>query len=559
MKLILTSFKRNLLIFLVLISSICFSSSSFSKHNAVVVTRHHLATEVGSKVLMDGGNAFDAAISVAFALAVVNPSAGNIGGGGFALLYDVNKKNIESIDYRERAPIEAKEDMFLDENGNVIKGLSTSSFLASGIPGTVDGMFKIHEKYGSFPMNKLISPAIELAEKGFVLSNFQAEYFNRNRDKFSKNAETKKIFVKENLWKRGDLFKQEDLAKTLKRISAFGRDEFYSGETARKIVNYFQKNGGIFTENDFLNYQSTFKPSLCSTFKDYDVCSMALPSSGGIVLSQSLNILENFDLTSYDHNSLEYNRILTEAMRFSFADRSEFLGDKDFNNFDISKITSKKYAKALSTIIKGSKRKIAIDSPGKYFTESEETTHFSIIDSNGNAVSNTYTLNTAYGSGIIAKGTGILMNNEMDDFSIKPGFPNFFGLVGSEANKVQSKKAPLSSMTPTIVLQDGKPFLITGSPGGSTIISTVLQLILNVLIFDMEIHEASKAKRIHHQWKPEILFIENEKYLKDIDELGFDTIYRERIGETHSILFHKDRYEGFADLRRPDGKAISVH
>jgi gamma-glutamyltranspeptidase/glutathione hydrolase len=246
-------------------------------------------------------------------------------------------------------------------------------------------------------------------------------------------------------------------------------------------------------------------------------------------------------------------------MRFSFADRSEFLGDADFNNFDISKITSKKYAKTLASIIKSSKSKVDIDSPGEYFDESEETTHFSIIDSNGNAVSNTYTLNTAYGSGIIAKGTGILMNNEMDDFSIKPGFPNFFGLVGSDANKVESKKAPLSSMTPTIVLQEGKPFLITGSPGGSTIISTVLQLLLNVLIFNMEIDEASKAKRIHHQWKPDVLFIENEKYIEGIDELGFDTTYRETIGETHSILFNKDRYEGFADLRRPDGKAISVH
>ena len=559
MKLILTLFNRNLLIFLFLISLISFSSLSLSKHNAVVVTRHHLATEVGSKILQDGGNAFDAAISVAFALAVVNPSAGNIGGGGFALLYDANKKTIESIDYRERAPIKAKEDMFLDENGNVIKGLSTSSFLASGIPGTVDGMYKIHKKYGSFPISKLISPAIDFAEKGFILSKFQAEYFNKNRDKFSKNPETKKIFVKKDMWKKGDLFKQKDLAKTLKRISKFGRDEFYSGETAKKIISYFKKNGGIFTQNDFLNYQSTFKPPLCSTFIDYDICSMSLPSSGGIVLSQSLNILENFDLTSYDHDSLDYNRLLTEAMRFSFADRSEFLGDADFNNFDISRITSKKYAKTLASIIKSSKSKVDIDSPGEYFIESEETTHFSIIDSNGNAVSNTYTLNTAYGSGIIAKGTGILMNNEMDDFSIKPGFPNFFGLVGSDANKVESKKAPLSSMTPTIVLQEGKPFLITGSPGGSTIISTVLQLLLNVLIFDMEIDEASKAKRIHHQWKPDVLFIENEKYLKDIDELGFDTIYRERIGETHSILFHKGRYEGFADLRRPDGKAISVH
>ena len=379
------------------------------------------------------------------------------------------------------------------------------------------------------------------------------------RDKFSKNSETKKVFVKKNLWKKGDIFYQEDLAKTLKRISKFGRDEFYSGETAKKIINYFQKNGGIFTKKDFMSYQSSFKPSLCSTFFDFKVCSMSLPSSGGIVLSQALNILENFNLTSYEHNSLEYNRLLTEAMRFSFADRSEFLGDGDFNNFDISRLTSKKYAKSLSTIIKNSEGKILINTPGEYFTESEETTHFSIIDSNGNAVSNTYTLNTAYGSGIIAKGTGILMNNEMDDFSIKPGFPNFFGLVGSDANKVESRKAPLSSMTPTIVLQEGKPFLITGSPGGSTIISTVLQLLLNVLIFDMDIDEASKAKRIHHQWKPDVLFIENEKYLKDIDEFGFDTIYRERIGETHSILFHENRYEGFADLRRPDGKAISVH
>ena len=559
MKLILTLFNRNLLIFLFLISLISFSSLSLSKHNAVVVTRHHLATEVGSKILQDGGNAFDAAISVAFALAVVNPSAGNIGGGGFALLYDANKKTIESIDYRERAPIKAKEDMFLDENGNVIKGLSTSSFLSSGIPGTVDGMFKIHKKYGSLPIKKLISPAIDLAEKGFILSKFQAEYFNSNRDKFSKNPETKKVFVKENLWKKGDLFFQQDLAKTLKRISKFGRDEFYSGETAKKIINYFQKNGGIFTKKDFMSYQSSFKPSLCSTFFDFKVCSMSLPSSGGIVLSQALNILENFNLTAYEHDSLEYNRLLTEAMRFSFADRSEFLGDGDFNNFDVSRLTSKKYAKSLSTIIKNSESKILINTPGEYLNESEETTHFSIIDSKGNAVSNTYTLNTAYGSGIIAKGTGILMNNEMDDFSIKPGFPNFFGLVGSEANKVESKKAPLSSMTPTIVFQREKPYLITGSPGGSTIISTVLQLLLNILIFDMELDEASAAKRIHHQWKPDILFIEKDKNIKNINRIGFDTVYREKIGESHSILLNKDNYEGFADLRRPDGRAISIY
>ena len=559
MKLTLTLFERNLLIFLFLISLSIFSSLSFSKHNSVVVTRHHLATEVGSKILSDGGNAFDAAISVAFALAVVNPSAGNIGGGGFALLYDANKKTIESIDYRERAPIRAKEDMFLDENGKVIKGLSTSSFLASGIPGTVDGMFKIHKKYGSIPIRKLIAPAIDLAEKGFMLSKFQAEYFNNNRDKFSKNPEAKKIFVKENLWKKGDVFQQKDLSQTLKRISKFGRDEFYSGETAKKIIIYFQNNGGIFTRNDFINYKSTFKLPLCSIFIDYEVCSMSLPSSGGIVLSQSLNILENFNLSSYDHNSLEYNRLLIEAMRFSFADRSKFLGDSDFNNFDISRITSKKYAKSLSKIIKNSSRKITIDTPGEYLAESEETTHFSIIDSLGNAVSNTYTLNTAYGSGIIAKGTGILMNNEMDDFSIKPGYPNFFGLVGSEANKVEPSKAPLSSMTPTIVFKDEKPYLITGSPGGSTIISTVLQLLLNIMIFDMKIDDASKAKRIHHQWKPDILFIENEKNIKNINKIGFDTVYRERIGETHSILFNEEKYEGFADLRRPDGRAISVH
>ena len=292
---------------------------------------------------------------------------------------------------------------------------------------------------------------------------------------------------------------------------------------------------------------------------DYDICSMALPSSGGIVLSQSLNILENFNLASYEQNSLEYNRLLTEALRFSFADRSEFLGDEKFNIFDIRKLTSKSYAQTLSSIIKNSERKIQIDSPGEYFVESEETTHFSIIDSKGNAVSNTYTLNTAYGSGIVAKGTGIMMNNEMDDFSIKPGFPNFFGLVGSEANKVEPKKAPLSSMTPTIVFKDERPYLITGSPGGSTIISTVLQLLLNILIFDMKIDEASKAKRIHHQWKPDVLFIENEKNLENIEILGFDTIYRERIGETHSILLNKEKYEGFADLRRPDGKATTVH
>ncbi len=543
----------------IILALLIFSSCSkdLKSNNAVVVTRHHLATEIGAEILKNGGNAIDSAVAVAFALAVVNPSAGNLGGGGFMLYYDADDEKTFALDYRERAPQNATEKMFLNKEGDVIKGLSLNSYLASGVPGTVKGMFKAHNLFGSIPIENLIAPAIKIAKDGFKLSNFQATNFNKYKKKFLNGSDSELIFIKEGGFKEGDIFIQADLAKSLELIQSRGQKVFYEGKLADQIVEDFAQNGGLISSEDLLTYKVYLKDPICGIYKEYDVCSMPLPSSGGVAIIQMLNIIENFDLKNYSHNSLEYIKLLMKIMSFAYADRSKYLGDQEFFDAPVENLISKKYAEKISKEIKSGKE-LKVE-PGIYFYEGDQTTHFSVIDFEGNVVSNTYTLNTAYGSGIVAKGTGILMNNEMDDFSIKPGTPNVYGLIGSEANKIESKKSPLSSMSPTIVFKDSRPFLITGSQGGSMIINTVLQEILNTIEFNMKLSESNEKSRIHYQWKPSVLLHEGlNKSL--IDELSKNMKLIERkIGETQSILLENGKYQGWSDYRRPDGKKIELH
>ena len=532
----------------------CSESNNF-KDNGVVVTRHHLASDVGAKILKEGGNAFDSAIAVAFALAVVNPSAGNLGGGGFVIYFKNNK--LFTIDYREKAPIRSSRDMFLNPEGDVVKGLSLESYLASGTPGTVAGLIQLHKDEASMPLEKLIAPAVILATEGFKLSEFQAQYLNKYAKKFKKNKEAEKIFVKEGGWRKDDLLIQKDLGKSLSLIAKKGSKAFYDGDITKKILNDFKDNGGIFIKEDFSSYEIRKLEPLCGTYKSYEICSMPPPSSGGVAIIQMLNILENFDVKNFSHSSLEYIFLLKNIMSFAYADRSVFLGDPDYFNVPVDELISKNYARKIAEKIKN--KETTKIQPGMLIKESEETTHFSIIDKWGNAVSNTYTLNGAYGSGIVAKGTGILMNNEMDDFSQKPGYPNLYGLIGSEANKIEPKKSPLSSMSPVIVSKDNMPYLITGSPGGSTIINSVFQEIVNVLDFEMSLEESSNKNRIHYQWQPDIIFYE---YLKPdvLKELEYDSILRKRkLGEIQSILKTSEGYKGYSDTRRPDGKSIEIH
>ena len=552
------SFEKILITKLFILIFLFVSCSSSLEENTSygIATRHYLATEVGENILKNGGNAVDAAIAVAYALAVVNPSAGNLGGGGFMLIYEAASNETFAVDYREKAPVKATRDMYLNEAGNVIKGLSLNTIMSSATPGTVAGMNFVHEKFSSMEIDKLISPSISLAREGFKLSSFQASNLNKYRDKFTRNEEAKKIFtLKNGLFKEGDILVQKDLADTIELILKKGPDEFYSGEIAQKISNYFLEKKGILSYEDLNNYKVRELDSICGNFMSFKVCSMPPPSSGGVAIIQMLNILSNFDLENIEHNSIEYITLLKKAMKSAFIDRSKFLGDPSFTKVPVERLTSNKYAKEVSDKIK---QGISISESPIEIYESEETTHFSIVDKWGNAVSNTYTLNTAYGSGIVVRGTGILMNNEMDDFSSKPGTPNAYGLVGSEANKIEAKKAPLSSMSPVIVLKNNQVYLITGSPGGSTIITSVLQEILNILNFEMSLIESSQKNRIHYQWLPDIIFFENLNKEK-IQALGIkNTLKQRKLGEIHSILIKDGLIEAYSDKRRPDGKAIAV-
>ena len=528
--------------------------------NGMVVSQHYLATNAGHSILEEGGNAYDAAIAVAFALAVVLPRAGNIGGGGFMVMFDEASQESYSIDYRETAPEAATKDMFLNSDGSVNKKRATQGVLSIGVPGTVYGMWEVHKKFGSLPWSKLLAPAIELAEDGFLISPFMADALNKRYKKLGKYENFKKIFYQNYPVQMHQRLKQPNLAETLKTISKNGVKGFYEGEIATMIDAYMRENGGLITKKDLKNYRPIWRDTLHGTFNEYEIVTMGPPSSGGVHIIQMLNILENYDLVTMGHNSPTYAALLTESMKYAYADRSKYLGDPDFFDVPVQSLISKEYAKNIYEKIKLNaitpSEKILPGSELKH--ESLDTTHFSVADTNGNFVSNTYTLNSGFGSGVIVDGTGVLMNNEMDDFVSAPGVPNQFGLVGGEANKIEPFKRPLSSMTPTIVLRDDKPIYATGSPGGSRIITTVLQFLLNTLVFKMEISDATIAPRIHHQWKPDVLMLETGFDIQHADKIESfgQKIYLSGPGTAlESIEKKGDFFYGFGDTRRPDSKA----
>ena len=529
-------------------------------NSGMVVSQHYLATEVGKTILDQGGNAIDASVAVAFALAVVLPRAGNIGGGGFLVLHNAEENKNYALDYREMAPVAANRDMYLNEDGSVNKSTSRLGYLASGIPGTVAGMWEAHQKFGSMPWKDLLKPAIQLAQAGFKVSPFMADSINRAHSSMKDYPSTVKIFFPEFPLKPNHNLVQKDLAATLKRIAQNGKDGFYKGKTAKMFAAAMKKNNGLITEDDLKNYKAVWREPLVGNYKDFKIVTMPPPSSGGVHLIQMLNVLSNFDLKKLGHNSRDYTLLLTEVMKYAYADRSKYLGDPDFYEVPVSKLIEQVYAASIANSITIGKT-ISSDEiyPGAMLPpEGMETTHFSISDKFGNTVSNTYTINSSYGAKVVVEGLGFLLNNEMDDFAAAPGIPNQFGLLGGDANKIEPYKRPLSSMTPTIIFFQDKPYLITGSPGGSRIITTVLQMILNVIEFEMEVSDATVQPRIHHQWKPDVLGLE-KGFNSSVIELLMRSpqkLYVHSPGTSlESIVLKNSYHYGFGDTRRPDSLA----
>jgi gamma-glutamyltranspeptidase/glutathione hydrolase len=480
--------------------------------NGMVASQEALATGIGVDILKRGGNAVDAAVAVGFALAVTLPQAGNLGGGGFMIVHTAAGETV-AIDYREKAPGAASRDMFLNASGEADSDLSRWSGLAVGVPGTVAGLTLALERYGTMRLAEVIDPAIRLAEDGVVVTPDLADSLRANQEELSKWPSSAKIFFKPDggLFAPGDRLVQTDLARSLTAIAAGGADAFYKGEIGRLIAAQMQRDGGLITAADLAGYDAVVRQPVRGTYRGHEVVSMPPPSSGGVHIIQILNILEAFPIGYLGHNSAETIHLMAEAMKLAYADRSEYLGDSDFADVPVTGLTAKPYAEALRGKISAGRATpsatIKPNDPIPY--ESDQTTHFSVVDKDGNAVANTYTINFSYGTGLVAEGTGILLNNEMDDFSAKPGVPNAYGLIGGDANAVEAGKRPLSSMSPTIVLKDGRTVLVTGSPGGSRIITTVLQIIMNVVDHGMNIAEASGAPRIHHQWLPDELRVED--------------------------------------------------
>jgi gamma-glutamyltranspeptidase / glutathione hydrolase len=479
--------------------------------NGMVVSASDLASKVGVDILKKGGNAIDAAVAVGFALAVTYPGAGNIGGGGFMVI-QLNDGTNTTIDFREKAPQSVDEFLFQDSSGNFLPEKSQFGVTSSGVPGSVAGLIYALKKYGTLSLAEVIQPAIDLARNGFILEYHLAKSFEYEIEYFNKYESSKKIFTKDgNAFSEGDLFIQSDLANTLVLIKNNGSAGFYNGTTAELIVNQIKQLGGYITLEDLKNYKPIERPAIKTGYRGYEIVTMGPPSGGGVSLVQMLNILENYSFEKDEWGSSCYLHNLIESMKYSFADRSKHIGDPDFYNVPIDWLLSKKYAKDIFNKFKDDATPSSEIFSGESNTllESEETTHYSIIDRFGNAVSTTTTINSAYGSKVVVDGAGFLLNNEMDDFSSKPGEPNQFGLIGSEANKIEPSKRMLSSMSPTIILKDGKAFMVVGSPGGSTIATVVLQVILNVLDFKMDIQQAIDMPRIHHQWLPDEIYYEN--------------------------------------------------
>lgn len=503
--------------------------------NGMVVSASNLASKVGLQVLKKGGNAVDAAVAVGFALAVTYPSAGNIGGGGFMVIHLKDGKNV-TIDYREKAPINAASEMYFDEKGSVDTNKIQEGVLSSGVPGSVAGLIYALEKYGTLKLADVIQPAINLAEIGFPLEYRLAQSFKSYLDYFKKYESSLKIFSKNGLpYLEGEIFKQPDLAFTLKQIKEKGRDSFYKGKVAELIVQQCSKLGGIITLEDLENYQAVERQAITGSYKEFEVVSMGPPSAGGIGLIQLLNVLENLNFSKGEWGSSKYIHVLVEAMKYVYADRSVHLGDEDFYPVPKGWLLSKRYSKEIFGKISdeaiASEKVFAGNS--KLYKESEETTHYSVYDGQGNAVSTTTTINSGYGSKVVVDGSGFLLNNEMDDFSVQPGFANQFGLIGSKANSIEPGKRMLSSMTPTIILKDGFPYLIAGSPGGSTILTVVLQVILNCIDFKMDIQEAINQPRFHHQWLPDQ--IDYEEFGMAVDVIDNLVKRGHKIGQIKSL------------------------
>jgi len=534
---------------LILLASVLFFSCTTSKisvspqefKNAAVVTAHPIASQVGLDILKKGGNAIDAAIAVQFALAVVYPNAGNIGGGGF-MVYRSATGEVNTLDFREKAPAAAYKDMYLDKNGDPIIDLSLYGHLASGVPGTVAGMDEAYKKYGSLPWKELLRPAISLAKKGFPITAQQAIEFNKYQPEFKKFNPEGAAIIRTKKWKKGDVFKQEQLAKTIMRIAEKGKNDFYTGETANLIVAEMQKDNGIITHQDLENYQAVWRKPIIGYYKGYKIISMPPPSSGGVALLALLQSIEKYPLKTWGFQSDSTIRAMVEAERRVYADRATYLGDPDYYHVPVQQLID-------STFNQSRMRKVSLTkaTPSDQISaskfpgyESEETTHFSIVDKYNNAVSLTTTINGSYGSFVWVSGAGFLLNNEMDDFSVKPGAPNMYGLLGGKANAIEPGKRMLSAMTPTIIEKDGKLQMVVGTPGGSTIITSVFQTILNVLEFDMTAQESVSAARFHHQWKPDRIDVEakaiTENIRTSLEKDGYIIYKRGNIGRVENIV-----------------------
>ena len=525
--------------------------------NGAVVTAHPLASKVGLEIMKKGGNAIDAAIATQLALAVVYPGAGNIGGGGFMVARLADGTNI-TLDYREKAPGLAHRDMYLDDKGNAQVNLSQNGHLASGVPGTIAGLFASH-KYAKLPFKELIQPAIDLAENGFAITAAEARSLTATQAEFKKLNTVTPAFVKTGGWKAGDSLIQKDLAKTLIRIRDNGQKGFYEGETARLIVEEMVRGRGIINYDDLKNYEVKFRQPEVFAYKEFSILTMPLPSSGGILLPQMMKMIEDRPIKSYGFQTTQSVQLITEVERRAYADRAKYLGDADFYKVPVKKLTSEAYIKERMKDYDASRAGNSKEIVAGIIAESEETTHLSIYDKDGNAVAVTTTLNGGYGSRTVVGGAGFLLNNEMDDFSVKPGVPNMYGAVGADANAVAPGKRMLSSMTPTIVLKDNKPYLVVGTPGGTTITTSVFQTLINILEFGMNAFDAVNKPKFHHQWLPDVIYVEPDfspSVRSELEKMGYKVSSRGQIGRTEVIRILPDgRIEAVGDKRGDDHAA----